>query len=288
MSTVSCGRPIDGATALAFLLGYPVSHSLSPAMHQAAFRASGLNAVYLPWAVAPAHLAQTVDALRGLQNFLGANLTIPHKEAVLPLLDALTPEARFIGAVNTIIREGEVLLGDNTDGPGFLTSLAAALPNGPKDCTVVVLGAGGAGRAVALVLARAGCGRLTILNRTAARADELASVVAATVPECSVTAGPLRPDTRIEPAPDLIVNTTAVGLRPHDPPLFAYDFLEAHTAVYDLIYRPRETPLLAAARHRGCPAVNGLDMLLEQGALAFERWTGQPAARAAMHAALQD
>jgi shikimate dehydrogenase len=287
MTAPTAGDPIDGGTALAFLFGDPVSHSLSPAMHQAAFRAAGLNAAYLPWAVAAADLPDAIRALRGLHNFLGANLTIPHKEAVISLLDRLTLDARAIGAVNTIVRQGDALLGDNTDAAGFLASLAAVLPDGPKGAITVVLGAGGAARAVAVALARAGCGRVQILNRTPARALQLAAAVAAQAPDCTVVSGPLEPAARLDPAADLVVNTTAVGLRADDPPLFAYERLDPHAVVYDLIYRPPETPLLAAARRRGCRSLNGLGMLLEQGALAFERWTGRPAPRAVMRAALE-
>ena len=286
MTGPGAGLPVDGHTALAFLFGDPVSHSLSPAMHQAAFRALGLNAVYLPWGVTPARLPDAIRGLRSLQNFLGANLTIPHKEAVIPFLDGLTPDALSIGAVNTIIHEGELLRGDNTDAAGFLASLSPILPRALTGSTAVLFGAGGAARAVALGLAQAGCGRLRILNRSRERAEELAAAVTRHVPACGVSAAPLDSDTRLDTEADLVVNTTAVGLHPSDPPLFVYESLDARAVVCDLIYRPPETPLLAAARRRGCRTLNGLGMLLEQGALAFERWTGRPAPRAIMRAVL--
>lgn len=280
---------IDGRTRLACLLGHPVSHSLSPAMHQAAFAAAGLNAAYLPWAVAPADLADALRGLRSLENWLGANCTVPHKEAVLAHLDRLTPEAEALGAVNTLWREGGRLWGDNTDGQGFLAALAEAWPARSPDQAVVILGAGGAARAVAVSLARAGAARLTLLNRTPERARELAALIAACAPGCRVAVQPLSPAWRPAEAAGagLLVNTTAVGLRAEDPPLFDYAALAGPLAVCDLIYNPPETPLLAAARRRGCPALGGLGMLLHQGALAFTRWTGLPAPLAAMRQALQ-
>lgn len=281
--------PIDGRTALAFLLGYPVAHSLSPAMHQAAFAAAGLNAVYLPWAVASDRLAVAVAGLRSLENLLGANVTVPHKEAAAPLLDARTTEAEALGAVNTIVREGTRLVGDNTDGAGFLAALAETWPDRDPGRPAVLLGAGGAARAVAVSLARAGARELTLVNRTPARARELAALVRARAPACRVRVEPLTPAWRPAGIPSacLLVNTSPVGLRPDDPPLFDYGLLRPPLAVCDLIYNPPETPLLAAARAGGCPAANGLSMLLHQGALAFERWTGRPAPRATMRAALE-
>ncbi|HEX7550897.1 MAG TPA: shikimate dehydrogenase, partial [Candidatus Methylomirabilis sp.] len=140
--------PIDGRTQLAFLLGYPVEHSLSPAMHQAAFAATALNAVYLPWSVSPAFLPDAVRGLRTFRNLLGANVTVPHKQAVIPLLDGLTPDAKAMGAVNTILCREDTLVGENTDGAGFLMSLREAVPHDLSDLTAVVLGAGGAARSV--------------------------------------------------------------------------------------------------------------------------------------------
>jgi shikimate dehydrogenase len=279
---------IDGHTKLAFLLGHPVGHSLSPAMHQAAFAAAGLNAVYLPWAVPPDGLAAAVQGLRAMENLLGANVTIPHKEAVLPLLDGLTAEAEGLGAVNTLLpREGK-LVGDNTDGAGFLAALREDLGCEARGLTAAILGAGGAARAVAMSLARAGARRLVLLNRSLDRANRLADLAAARHPGCAVTAHPLHHNWRITEVSEirLLVNTTSVGLQPGDPPLFDYASLSAPIAVCDLIYNPPETPLLRAARAKGCRAGNGMGMLLHQGALAFERWTGKPAPVQAMRDAL--
>lgn len=270
---------IDGHTKLAFVLGRPVGHSLSPAMHQAAFAASGLNAVYLPWAVAPDRLAAAVQGLRAMENLLGANVTVPHKEAVVPLLDGLTAEAEAVGAVNTLFPRNGRLLGDNTDGAGFLVALREDLGCEVRDLTAAILGAGGAARAVAMSLARAGARQLVLLNRSVNRAKHLADLVTAQYPGCQVAAQPLHSTWRIADVAEirLLVNTTSVGLQPSDPPLFDYASLSAATMVCDLIYNPPETLLLRAARAHGCPVGNGLPMLVYQGGLAFERWTGNPA-----------
>jgi shikimate dehydrogenase len=281
--------PIDGRTRVAFVLGHPVEHSLSPVMHQAAFRAVGLNAAYLPWSVPPARLTDAVRGLRAMENLLGVNVTVPHKQAVVPLVDGLTPEAEALGAVNTILLQDRALIGDNTDGAGFLTALRDDLGVAPTGLTAAVLGAGGAARAVAFSLARAGVGRLYLLNRTLARAVDLADRVRSCVPTCNVQARECPPAWRPDVIPEvgLLVNTTSLGLRVTDPSLIDEEGLPPSTAVVDLIYRPAETPLLAAARRRGCRAVNGLGMLLHQGALAFERWTGRPAPLDAMRTALE-
>ncbi len=280
--------PIDGRTQLAFLLGCPVAHSLSPVMHQAAFQAAGLNAAYLPWSVAPARLPDAVRGLRAFDNLLGANVTIPHKQAVVALLDSLTAEAEAMGAVNTLIRRQGSLVGDNTDGAGFLMSLKDMLSVELGDLVVTVLGAGGAARAVAITLARAGVRRLRIMNRTQAGARRLAEMVTQRVSGCEVVALPLHADGGVDAGSELhlLVNTTSIGLHPSDPPLFDYQRLEPPAVVYDLIYRPAETPLLAAARRNGCQTLNGLGMLLYQGSLAFEQWTGRPAPIHAMRQAL--
>jgi shikimate dehydrogenase len=280
---------IDGHTKLAFLLGHPVGHSLSPAMHQAAFAATGINAAYLPWAVAPDHLSEAVQGLRVMENLLGANVTVPHKETIIRFLDSLTPEAEAVGAVNTLLPLEGKLLGDNTDSLGFLAALRENLGGETRELTAAILGAGGAARAVAIGLARAGAKRLILLNRGVDRAKRLAKLVAAYYPECQVTAQPLHSTWRIDEVAEirLLVNTTSAGLQPTDPLLFDYASLSAPTVVCDLIYNPPETPLLRAARAQGCPTANGLPMLVHQGALAFERWTGKPAPVQSMRDALE-
>jgi shikimate dehydrogenase len=280
---------IDGHTKLAFVLGYPVAHSLSPAMHRAAFAATGINAAYLPWAVAPDRLAEAVQGLRAMENLLGANVTVPHKEAILPRLDGVTPEAEALGAVNTVLPRDGKLVGDNTDGTGFLAALREDLGCEAADLTAVVLGAGGAARAVAMSLAQAGAQRIVLANRGVDRARHLAMWVAARSPACEVTAQALHPGWQVSQVPEirLVVNTTSVGLHASDPLLFDYASLSAQTMVCDLIYNPPETALLRWARSRGCRVANGIGMLVHQGALAFERWTGKPAPVHAMREAVR-
>lgn len=272
---------IDAATQLTGVLGYPVRHSLSPVMHNAAFRALGLNWVYLAFEVPPERLAQAVAGMRGL-GIRGLNLTIPHKEAVAPLLDGLTEAAQQIGAVNTLFWEGDRLLGDNTDAEGFVQALREAGVE-PAGQTVLILGAGGAARAVAYALNRLHC-RLLIANRTLARAEALAAEFGATALPMTLEA--LRP---LLPHVDGVVNSTALGMAPHadtSPPV-AWDALPDTAWACDLVYRPLHTRFLQAARERGLRTVDGLGMLVHQGALAFERWTGERAPVAVMRQAAE-
>ncbi len=266
------------------LLGYPVGHSLSPLMHGAAFTALGINAEYALWETHPTQLAAHVAALRDAP-YLGANLTIPHKEQVVPLLDEVSPLALRAGAVNTIVKRGDTLRGENTDIGGFLWPLRAGGAEFSR-WRVTVIGAGGAARGVAVALLDAGVARLTITNRTLDRAKTLATALN---------------DERIEvlqlgeswlggalSRSDLVVNATAAGWRPEDPPLLPPELLQRlpdHALVYDLTYR--RTPLLGAAEARGLATIDGLPMLVEQGALAFQFWTGREAPRAIMWAAAQ-
>ena len=279
---------IDGQTKLAFVLGHPVGHSLSPVMHQAAFLATGVNAAYLPWPVAPDRLPAAVEGLRAMENLLGANVTVPHKETIVSLLDGLTPEAEAMGAVNTLLPRGGKLIGDNTDSPGFLAALREDLGVEAEGLTAAILGAGGAARAVAMGLAKAGARRLILLNRSIDRAKGLADLVAAYHSGCQMTAHCLHNSWRITEVAEirLLVNATSVGLLPSAPSLFDYASLCPPILVCDLIYNPLETPLLRAARTQGCPTANGLPMLVYQGALAFERWTGEPAPIQVMRRAL--
>ncbi|HWR21076.1 MAG TPA: shikimate dehydrogenase, partial [Verrucomicrobiae bacterium] len=223
----------------------------------------------------------------GMDNFGGANVTIPHKEQAFALVDTLTKETAAVGAVNTVIAIGGRLLGANTDGQGFLRSLheeAAFLPHGKP---AVILGAGGAARAVSVSLAEAGAEEIVIVNRTIERAQSLAGFVNR---ETGVSAIGLGLDDPRMPARvrdcALVVNATSVGLSPSDPSPIDPSLLQPGMLVYDLIYRPRETALLREATKRGCQVMGGLGMLLYQGALAFELWTGQKPSGEAMRQAL--
>lgn len=270
---------VRGSTRLVGVLGDPVAHSRSPAMHNAAFRALGMDWCYVPLHVAPAQLEA---ALRGLValGFVGANVTIPHKEAVARLADERTPAAEAIGAVNTLtILPGGRLRGDNTDAGGTLAALreAGVEVAGQR---AVVLGAGGSARAVAYALAASGA-QVVLANRTPERAAALAASLQPRVAG-RLEAIALADTGALQAALDearLLVNATSVGLHPGPDlsPLPEGARLHPGLAVLDLVYAPRQTRLLRQAVHAGCQAVEGLRVLVHQGALAFEMWTGRPA-----------
>jgi shikimate dehydrogenase len=269
-------------TARAGLMGWPVEHSISPAMQNAAFRALGLAWHYDLLPVPP---GQVGDLLAGLaaRGYKGANVTVPHKQAVLPFLARIEGAARAIGAVNTLVHEEEGgWAGHNTDAAGFLAALREAGFE-PAGASALVLGAGGAARAVVHALSSAGC-RVAIHNRTPERAARLAEEMAPAGgrPPRAISLHEFEPD-----AVDLLVNATSLGMGaqagasawPEPLPL------PARWTVYDLVYKPAETPFLSRAREAGATAVGGLGMLVHQGALAFELWTGQPAPLEVMRAA---
>lgn len=267
-----------GRTRVAAVIGHPVRHSLSPVIHNAAFRALGLDWAYLAFDVEPARAREALEAVRVL-GIHGLNVTMPHKAAVAAAVDHLSPVAASLGAVNTVVRQGDELLGDNTDGDGFLAALAdeGFDPSGRR-CAVV--GAGGAGRAVVHALARAGAADVAVVARRP-EAAEAAALLGGRPAEADAVA-----------AADLVVNATPVGMAGvtdlHQEPQVPLDadLLHPGQLVVDLVYDPLVTPLLKAARERGAAASNGVGMLLHQAALAFEQWTGQPAPLPAMSAAL--
>lgn len=267
-------------TAEIILIGDPVAHSRSPAMHNAALAALGIAARYRAVQTTAADLPARIAELRQPQ-FLGANVTLPHKQAVMPLLDELDPLAARIGAVNTIVRQPDGrLLGTNTDAPGLLADLAAAEWS-PAGQEVVILGASGAARAAAFALADAGIAGLTIINRSLMRAVDLAAAAAANQPALRARALALADPAVAEAiaACTLLINATALGWRDDETPL-PDPPVGPQCLVYDMVYR--ETALLRAAAARGARVRDGRGMLVEQGALAFERWTGRPAPRAIM------
>jgi len=260
---------IDGKTRLAGIIGWPVSHSLSPVMHNALYDAMDLNWRYMALPVHPARIAEAVAGIRAL-GLAGVNVTIPHKETAMPHLDELTPAARAIGAVNTIIAEGDRLIGDNTDVSGFLKALdQAGVPLAGRQA--LILGAGGAARAAAWGLLTRDT-QVLLLTRTPARAHRLAEDMRQSVAGAHIAVAAQTPR-----SVDLVVNCTPVGMPPQDSqsPLPAGLTLNAKTAVMDMIYRPLETMLLRQAREAGAICVSGLDMLVYQGVIAFERWTGE-------------
>jgi len=268
------------------VIGWPVRHSLSPAMHNAAFRHLGLDCCYLPFAVSPEHLSRAIEAVLPL-GFGGINVTVPHKESVIPFLHEITPDASLIGAVNTVEVVGDRLVGHNTDGDGFLRALEEEGIS-VVGRNILVLGAGGSARSVAVRMAASGVSTLVLANRTEERALMLRDLLCARFPSVRIRVCGLEPDSlrkELEET-DMVVNTTSVGLKPEDPILIPPEVLRPSMVVYDLIYNPPETPLLKAARAAGAKAVHGLGMLLHQGALAFEIWTGKKAPVEVMRQAL--
>ena len=261
------------------IFGYPLAHSLSPVLQQVAFNYHNIDATYEAWPVSSEKLGKEVDKLRG-PEYLGANITIPYKEAVLELLDDVTVTAASIGAVNTIVKRGSSLVGHNTDGYGFIKSLNEQANFDPQDKSVLLLGAGGAARAAAFSLAESGVVSLTISNRTVSRAQALAEAI--DLPSANIKAISNDPSSlsNITNSVDLIVNATSVGMVNGGAETFSplqLDNLTSNTTVYDMVYTPSETPLLQAAFDTGATCVGGLWMLIYQGAAAFELWTERPA-----------
>lgn len=295
---------MQAGAAQVLLLAHPAGHSLSPVMHGAAFEALGVNAEYRALDVPPGELARVVTRLAEAP-YLGANVTVPHKEAVVPLMHELTPAAASVGAVNTIVNRAGRLVGHNTDGEGFLRALAElggrGIAAGAADevttggepvtgATCLVLGAGGAARAVVQALTAAGA-HVKVLNRSVARAERLVAELGAgdgRVLSVAADADGLLPHT------DLLVNTTSVGMAggpdPAGLPLLTaaqLARLPATARVVDLVYRPARTPLLNVTSGLGLLSQNGLPMLVWQGALAFQEWTLREAPVAVMRAAAE-
>jgi shikimate dehydrogenase len=275
----------DARTRLALLLGDPVAHSLSPLIHNTAFRSLDLNAVYLAARVAPEAISEAVAGLRAL-GVMGANVTIPHKRTVMPHLDVLTLEAEAIGAVNTITRlDDGTLRGDNTDAVGFLSGLDTEALRGTD---ALVFGSGGAARAVVYALLTAlHPASLTIAARTTDRAEALAESFARFDDRSALRVVPLSeaPARRSR----LVVNATPLGMYPATEATVwpnADDFGPEHTA-YDLVYAPAATRLLRDAAQRGASTIGGLAMLIGQAAAAFEQWTDQPMPTGAVRDALR-
>lgn len=267
-------------TRLAAVIGSPVRHSLSPAMHNAAFAALDLDWVYVACEVAPGAVGAALAGVRAL-DIGGLSVTIPHKTDALAEVDEATEAARAIGAVNTVVPVGDGRLrGENTDGGGFLASLAEAGFD-PAGGTCAVLGAGGAARAVVHALAGAGAAEVVVVNRTPERGEATARL-----------AGPLgRPGSAADVrSADLVVNATPLGLSGRDPSELPVDpaLLRADQVVVDLVPNPAVTSFMRAAAGRGATVVGGLGMLVHQGALAFELWTGRPAPVEVMRAAAID
>ncbi len=266
------------------LIGHPVAHSLSGAMQQAAFDHLGVDARYELWDRTPAQLAETIAELRG-EEFLGANVTIPHKERVVPLVDRQTEEAHATGAVNTLTREGRKLVGHNTDVAGFKVALDRLVGRQKMPRQAVVLGAGGGARAVVYGLIREGFQRVVVFNRHLHRGEQLVKHFGRSAAHMDLRAMPWHEsilEAELAKA-KVLVNATSIGLGDDSSPIPA-EILMPELLVLDLIYK--QTRLLRDAAAAGCTTADGETMLLHQGAAAFTLWTGEPAPIDSMHEAL--
>ena len=257
------------------LLGYPVSHSISPVFQQAALNWYGMDVTYQTKETSPENLGNMVSLLRN-ENYLGANLTIPHKERVIEYLDKIDPWATKMGAVNTIIKDGNILAGHNTDGHAFLKSLKDKAGFDPSGESVLILGAGGSARSAAFSLAQENVKSLLIANRTPERGQSLVSALKDSINE--VAAIPIN-DVIFEEAvttSGLIVNATPIGMNHsgfENLSPIKTGLIHRDTLIYDMVYTPTNTPLLLAASKAGAITIGGLWMLVYQGAAAFQLWT---------------
>ncbi|HEV7256296.1 MAG TPA: shikimate dehydrogenase [Bosea sp. (in: a-proteobacteria)] len=266
-----------------FIIGHPVAHSRSPLIHGTWLAEHGLRGSYERVDVAPEDLPAFVERLRA-GEFTGGNVTVPHKEAMLPLIDEVSEAARAIGAVNTLWREGTRICGDNTDVSGFLAHLDATVPGWDERVrTVLVLGAGGAARGIGFGLKVRGVRRIILANRSRTRADELAASLGA-----PVEAADWAQRNALVGQADLVVNTTALGMHGQPPLDLDLTHLRPGTIVDDIVYVPLMTPLLVDAERRGGVIVDGLGMLLHQAVPGFARWFGvTPAVTPALRAKLE-
>lgn len=268
------GVTVAGTTSVVGLIGDPVEHSLSPALHNAAFAALGLDWVYVPLRVSAEQLGAALPGLRAL-GLRGANVTVPHKSAVLPHLDRVEGDAALLRAVNTIVVAGRALVGYNTDVEGARAALAGVCGDGLDGAPGLVLGAGGAARAVALALVRLGA-RVTVVDRTASAAERLTALVIAAVPAAHCRWLPLeRLDAALVSEQAVVVNATSLGMPGGGKvPALLADTLTARQVAFDVVYARQETEFLARARAHHATVVGGVEMLVHQAAAAFELWTG--------------
>ncbi|UTR14344.1 shikimate dehydrogenase [Salipaludibacillus sp. LMS25] len=261
------------------VIGCPISHSLSPAMHKAAYEELSIKADYHAFHVEEKDLKEAVNGIRAL-GIRGINVTIPHKVSIIPYLDEIAPLAEEIGAVNTVVNDDGWLIGYNTDGEGYVQGLLPVLTKDLAKMRTLIIGAGGAARGVSLTLAKYGAGEMCITNRTESRARQLAD-------DCNrltrATALPLERAQAELTGFDLIINTTSIGMAPDSNRMpLSLETLPRGAIVSDLIYTPLRTRWLQVAENKGAIIQNGLDMFVNQGALAFEKWTGQSAPKETM------
>jgi shikimate dehydrogenase len=278
--------PANFKAELVALFGQPVEENPTGPMQEAAFEALGLNWRYLTVEVPPAALRDAVAGMRAF-GIRGANLTIPHKVAVMELLDEVAPDAAIIGAVNTVRRDGARLIGENTDGKGFMRGVRESGAD-PKGKRVAVLGAGGAARAIVTELALAGAADLLVVNRSAARGERMTADLAAKV-KTPIRFRKWEGAFAVPVDTDILVNATSIGMYPNVDAMPPVDLSGAPRAmlVCDAVINPPDTPLLRAARERGLPTLDGLAMLVYQGVIGFELWTGRKAPEQIMKDALK-
>ncbi len=272
---------ISGLTRLAAVIGDPVRHSLSPAIHNAAFAACGLDWVYVALPVPAGQGARAVEAMK-LFGIDGLSVTMPHKAAVAEAADELTESAQALGVSNCLFRRDGLVVGDSTDGDGFVAAFAARFGRPIAGLDVVVAGAGGAARSIVEAVGRAGASTVVVVNRSPAGAEAAAALAPQAVVGTFGDADPVA-------EADVVVNATALGMTggpdPTAMPVPA-EALGAHQLVIDIVYQPRMTPLLLAAEARGAAVADGVGMLVHQAALAFQRWTGVDPPLATMVAAV--
>lgn len=272
-------RQITDKTRLVGVIGWPVDDSLNPAMHNAAFTEIGLDWAYIPLPVQPQQLDQALKGLVAL-NFVGVNVVAPHQQAVMRYMDELSDAARITGAVNTIHIQDRKFYGYNTDAAGFLNAMQE-VGYDLQGLRVAVLGAGGAARAAIFSLASARAERITVFNRTSERAAFLVDDLTEAFPASRLSFEPLNSETlaALPGKVDMVINTTSVGMHPQSAtcPWPADVPIPPDTIFYDLVYNPLDTLFLQRARVAGIRTIDGLGMLVYQGAFAFKEWTGRPA-----------
>lgn len=268
---------VNGRTRVYGIFGWPVEHSFSPLMHNSAFKSLGMDCIYVPFPVIPENLGKAVEGIRGM-GISGVNVTIPHKSNVIKYLDIISPEAKLIGAINTVTNRNGILTGYNTDAMGFVKSLQIDSGTNPAGKRVMILGAGGAARAVSIQLALSGVQEITIVSRAVEKITSLSQTITG---ELGIPVKGIEWEkevlSRCLETTDLLVNATPLGMYPNtnEMPPVEVDLLPSHALVCDLIYNPGQTLLLRKAAERGLITLNGIGMLLYQGAIAFELWTGQ-------------
>ncbi len=268
---------INGRSLVTGVFGYPVSHSLSPVFQNAAFSHMGLNFVYVPFEVAPLDLGSALEAVRAL-NIRGINLTIPHKIETSKYLDGVSEESGILGVVNTVINENGRLLGDITDGKGFIRSITEDGGFEPEGARVMLMGAGGSSYAISGALVNRGIKSLFICNRTENNSLRLKKHLSEKIGFDKVHIIPFRDRNRFDfkGEVDLLVNTTSIGMKPGDLPVIDEDKIPGLRFVYDIVYN-RVTELITASRKNRIPCLGGISMLVYQGAVSFELWTGKKA-----------